>query len=146
MKLDTSQPKDWDKFISDLEVTGIEKLILQNCIVTFWHFPTIVLTLEPHQQPFISQEREESLRVKIGEYYEYNSISLRIEVKDTYKEKHLNVNQLILILKRLETELKHLKYYSPLSDFRISEDKQESIKRCRECINNLDDRFKDFGF
>lgn len=80
MKIDTSQPKDWNKFICDLGVTGIEKLLISNCRVDIWEFPLIVLTIEEAKQPFICRDRIEHLKVKIGDYYERNCLEIDLRI------------------------------------------------------------------
>lgn len=89
MKLDTSQPKDWSKFIKDLGLTGLCKLLMQHCAVESWNFPNIVLKLEPAQQPFISPERAEELRIIFNAYYECNNISLTIMLAKVEPEKNI---------------------------------------------------------
>lgn len=89
MKLDTSKPKDWAKFIKDLKLSGLCKLLMQHCTVEAWDFPTIVLILEPAQQPFISSERVSELRVIFNEYYECNNISLIIKLGKVKPEKNI---------------------------------------------------------
>lgn len=88
MKLDTAEPKDWPKFIKDLGLIGLENLLMKHCAVAFWAFPSIVLVLEPAQQPCISAALVESIREKIENYYECNKIDLkiilRVEGKDPY--------------------------------------------------------------
>ena len=60
--------------------------------------------------------------------------------------KNLDVIKLLLILKRMEVELKNLKYYSPVNNNHLPDYKLSSVHRLRECIDDLDNNFKDFGY
>jgi hypothetical protein len=85
--IDTGQPKDWKEFVRSFKLEGIEKLILQHCSIYSWDFPNITLSLEAAQQPFISSERIESLRIKFSQHYN-RSVFLSILVSTDGCEKH----------------------------------------------------------
>src|SRR4051812_8910300 len=86
MKIDTSAPKDWKKFVQDIAPLGIEKLSLKHCELTSWEFPNIILTLDPSQSPFISSERIASLSAKIKHHYKCENIDLKIVTGDNPKK------------------------------------------------------------
>lgn len=81
MKIDTSKPKSWDKFVSGMGLSGIEKLLLKSCIPEIWQPPTIVLSLDPAQSPFFSKEREDCLGLAIRDYLGIKDIDFRILVR-----------------------------------------------------------------
>lgn len=81
MKLDTSQPKDWNKFINDLGLIGLDKLLMQHCRLDCWDFPIIILSLDPSQQPFLSESTVERLRILLSAHYDFKNIDLRIFIQ-----------------------------------------------------------------
>lgn len=78
MKLDTSKPKDWRAFVDSLGISGLEKLLLKHCEIEVWEFPTIILTIEMDEEPVITLERVESLRLILASHYECDKLSLKI--------------------------------------------------------------------
>jgi len=85
MKLDTSEPKDWKAFVNDLNLSGVQKLLLQHCRVYSWYFPRINLIIDSANKPFISKERIESLEKIFNERYECNNIKIGLLVVCPYE-------------------------------------------------------------
>ena len=111
MKLDTSKPKDWRAFVNSLGVAGLDRLFLHHCDIEVWEFPEIILTVEI-DEPAITLQRIESLRLILANHYECDKVNLRILPKipgtrfytsEGYL-KHIQENNLKEIEKRIELQ------------------------------------------
>lgn len=169
MKIDKSKPKKWQQFVSDLGVTGLEKLLLEHCRPDIWELPMILLTIEESKQPFIGEPIVQSLASKIGEYYECPNLDLKIfpriegkkfytydgymdKVKKESKEEEKNDEKDVSIVHviKCKIELKEIssgRYMAPCPfhkettpSFTVNEDNQ--TYRCFGCGANGD--YKDF--
>jgi len=84
MKLDTSEPKDWKAFVEDLNLFGVQKLLMQHCRIYSWHFPKINLIIDSSQKPFISKKRIKSLEEIFNERYECDNIKISLLIASPY--------------------------------------------------------------
>lgn len=82
-KIDTSEPKDWKKFVSNLGLIGVVKLLMQHCVVIHWNFPFIVLKLSSAQEPFLSDERKKEVQNILRKYYDRDDVKVLILLEVT---------------------------------------------------------------
>jgi hypothetical protein len=85
---DIKRPKDWKQFVDALDLKGVLKLLMESTSILCWEFPSIFLTLEAHQQVFLSEDRKEEVRKIFVQFFETESIQLGICLsgKQTQKE------------------------------------------------------------
>lgn len=73
---------NWRELISKLSLTGIIKLLAQNCVIHKWALPEVQLILEPAQQPFFSVEREKELGDALSQYFKRDiKVSITVQAK-----------------------------------------------------------------
>ncbi len=76
---------NWRELITQLALTGIIKLLAQNCVIHKWAPPQVELILEPSSQPFFSVEREKELSQAFTAHFKQD-----IKVSITIKAKQAN--------------------------------------------------------
>lgn len=144
MKLDTSEPKDWKKFIAELEPDQISRFILSHCRIDSWNFPTIVLSIENYsREKPLSPDILQTIEKLFSNRYEGKKIHVhifpRIEGKRFYSYEEFMHRELVKTVSKYVTLSKNKGGYCGLCPFHteltpsfVIKD-NEDVYRCLSC-------------
>lgn len=71
---------NWRATIKEMKLTGLAKILAQNCAIQKWSPPDIILSLSEEQSPLLSERQVLKLRESLEKHLGIDKISLEINV------------------------------------------------------------------
>ncbi len=63
-----NKTRDWGQVIQKLNLSGLAKVLAENCVVTLWQDDLITLTLNQNQKALLNPKNAEKIQVALQEY------------------------------------------------------------------------------
>ena len=71
---------NWNEMIKSMGITGLVKILAQNCVLDSWDLPKVKLSLSKQQAPLLSERQHAKLKEALQKHLSIASIDLNIHV------------------------------------------------------------------